>query len=130
MIDFGKDFTAIPDLGFGVKESYANLAEAIGRRLTTPSLQLFYDRTYGFDVREYLNETWNDAIAYEFTSLVEAEIRKDGRVIDCKVSVDATNILASRQLQVYVEATTTFGPFSLVVNVSDLNAEVLYGNAI
>lgn len=130
MIDFGKDFTAIPDLEFRVKESYNNLAEALGRRLITPSFGLFYDRTYGFDVRTYLNETWNDAIAYEFTSLVQNEILKDGRIIECSVSVDATNILASRRLQVYIEAITTTGPFSLVVNVSDLNAEVLYGNAI
>lgn len=130
MIDFGTDFSAIPDLSFQVKDSYANLAEALGRRLTTPQGQLFYDKNYGFDIRTYLNETWNDAIAYEFTSLVESEIRKDGRIIDCSVSVDATNILATRKLSVYVQATTTNGPFNLVVNVSDLTAEVLYGNNI
>lgn len=130
MIDFGTDFSAIPDLSFAVKDGYANLAEALGRRLITPKGELFYDKNYGFDVRRYLNETWNDAIAYEFTSLLEEEVKKDGRIINCSALVDATNILATRRLSVYIEATTTSGPFSLVVNVSDLTAEVLYGNAI
>lgn len=130
MVDFGKDFSAIPDLSFEQKNGLANLSEAIARRLVTPRGGLFYDSSYGFDIRRYLNETWTDAIAYEFTRLVQEEILKDERIVDCEVFVDATNILATRTLQVIVEASYGSADFKLVLDVNDVTVEVLYANIV
>lgn len=126
--DFGTDISALPQLNFSLKTAYANLAEAIGRRLITPRGGLFYDPDYGFDLRRYLNETWTESTELEVETLLVAELRKDPRIFDAVATIDASNILATRRLSITIEAETDFGPFSLVLDVSAVTVEVLYAD--
>lgn len=126
--DFGSDISALPELNFSFKSGYVNLAEAIGRRLITPRGGLFYDPDYGFDLRRYLNETWTESTEFEVETLLVAELRKDPRILDATATIDITNILATRQVSITIEAETDFGPFSLVLNVSAVTVEVLYAD--
>jgi phage baseplate assembly protein W len=122
MTDFGKDLTALPELRFQLKEGLANLGEALARRLLTPRGGLFYDPTYGWDLRRYINEVLDEATEYEMRVLVEQELEKDPRVYRAtveKVEKDLERI----HLDIMVE--TAGGPFRLVVAVSEVSVEVL-----
>jgi len=128
MTDFGTDFSALPDLSFVLQSGQANLAEAIARRLMTPRGGLFYDPTYGMDLRGYLNEALTDATRYEIETLVAAECEQDERVLAATATVveGAPN---SRTIQVSIELETAAGPFRLILAVSAVAVEVLRANA-
>ncbi|MCS7069103.1 MAG: hypothetical protein N2313_04600 [Meiothermus ruber] len=124
MADFGTDLSALPDLNFSVKSGTANLAEAVARRLITPRGRLFYDLSYGLDLRQYLNEALTDEVRYEIETLVAAECEKDERVL----SASATLIDAppqARALQIAIDLETSDGPFRLIVEIDNIAVEVL-----
>jgi phage baseplate assembly protein W len=122
MTDFGTDLTALPELRFQLKDGLANLGEALARRLLTPRGGLFYDPTYGWDLRRYLNEVLDEATEYEMKVLVEQELEKDPRVYRATVEAVAKD-LKRIYLDTLVE--TAQGPFRLTVAVSDVSVEVL-----
>jgi phage baseplate assembly protein W len=122
MSDFGRDFSALPDQAFSLQEGLPNLAEAIARRLMTPRGGLFYDPSYGLDVRQYLNEANTVAVRFELASLVEAECEKDPRVLAATVEVET---LDTRSVRLRAALTTAEGPFPLVIRADELTVEVL-----
>jgi phage baseplate assembly protein W len=113
----------LPDLGdrFVLKSGNANLAEAIARRLMTPRGGLFYDQTYGIDLRAFLNEAITDARLRQIESEAAAEATKDPRV----EGATATAALVNDRLTLSLELETGAGPFPLVLAVSDLTVEIL-----
>jgi phage baseplate assembly protein W len=122
MTDFGIDLTALPELRFQLKDGLANLGEALARRLLTPRGGLFYDPTYGWDLRRYINEVLDETTEYEMKVLVEQELEKDPRVYRATVEAVAKD-LKRIYLDVLVE--TAQGPFRLTLAVSDVSVEVL-----
>jgi phage baseplate assembly protein W len=122
MTDFGTDLTALPELRFQLKDGLANLEEALARRLLTPRGGLFYDPTYGWDLRQYLNEVLDEATEHEMKVLVEQELEKDPRVYRATVEAVAKDL---RRVQVDALVETTAGPFRLTLAVSDVSVEVL-----
>jgi len=80
MNGFGVDFSALPDLSFGLKTVLSNLQEALFRRLITPRGALVHQSDYGFDVRQYINEGLSLEVIYELETLVSYECEKDERV--------------------------------------------------
>lgn len=123
MADFGTDLSALPDLSFGLKSGRDNLAEAIARRLITPLGGLFYDPSYGLDLRQYLNEAITDEVRYEIETLVAAECEKDERVLSAEATLIDTDLLRTLQLVIALE--TAEGPFRLILAVNAVSVEVL-----
>lgn len=124
MADFGTDLSALPDLNFSIKSGNDNLAEAIARRLVTPRGGLFYDSSYGLDLRQYLNEALTDEVRYEIETLVAAECEKDERILSAMATlVDGSP--QTREVQIAIELETSDAYFRLIVRISDLSVEVL-----
>jgi len=122
MADFGADLTALPELKFQLKDGLGNLGEALARRLLTSRGGLFYDPTYGWDLRRYLNEVLDEATEYEMKILVEQELEKDPRVYRATVEGVAKDL---RRIHLEVLVETAAGPFRLTLAVSDVSVEVL-----
>ena len=99
------------------------LAEAIARRLSTPRGGLFYDPTYGLDVRAWLNESLTPQRLFALRHAVEAEVEKDERVLSC--SADLTFIAATKSLRLTLSIQTQDGPFALVLGVISLTVSIL-----
>lgn len=86
--EFAVDASAIPDLDLAVeKTGYANLGEALFRRLITPRGGLFYDIDYGFDVRQWINDHGTEDRIYELATGIALECEKDPRVEAAMVEV-------------------------------------------
>lgn len=122
MNSFGQDFTASPDLRLQLHSGLANLREALIRRLQTRRGGLWYDPTYGTDLREWLNENLTPATLYGLQRSIALELQKDPRVL----RADATTIqVATRHVMIRVDVETTEGPFNLILNITDLSVEAL-----
>lgn len=86
----GSDFSGVDDLDFNLTylegEEPEKLAfmQAIQRRLSTPRGALWYDESYGLDVRTFLSDTISPSVAQ---GAIAAEIRKDERVANAEVEV-------------------------------------------
>lgn len=100
----------------------ANLAAAIARRLITPRGALWYDPTYGFDLREYLKESLTPETIYEIETLTAQECEKDPRVLEAQAEVQE---VARGVVRVAVQVATQNGPFRLVLAADEINVIVL-----
>jgi phage baseplate assembly protein W len=96
------------------------LAVAIGRRLTTPRGSLFYDLSYGHDVRQYLNAPSQPRGRVEMQ--VTTEVLKDERVFDAEVTAFSAS---DEDLEITVLLTDALGPFSLTVTADKLTVQAL-----
>lgn len=123
MATLGTDLSAIPDLSWSLKSGLDNLAEAIARRFITPLGGLFYDPSYGLDLRQYLNEALTDEVRYEIETLVAAECEKDERILAAEATLMDTGMPRTVQLAISLE--TAEGPFRLILIVNAVNVEVL-----
>lgn len=97
------------------------VAEAIARRLITPRGRLVDDPNYGFALSEFVNADLTPADLAQIQAGVQAECVKDQRVR----SATATVILAGAVLIATIVLTTGNGPFTLVLSVSDVSAQIL-----
>jgi phage baseplate assembly protein W len=113
----GTDISAIPDLNWNTKSGIANLGEALTRRLGTPRGQLVYDPNYGLDLREWLNQALDATTLAQACIAIGNECLKDERVAACTALI-STNENGSFDVQ--ITATTTYGPFALVLGVSQI----------
>jgi hypothetical protein len=120
-IDYGSDFGGVMDLSpsLGLVSGRLALAQAIARRLTTPRGSLFYDPDYGYDLRQHLNAPAPRLGVVE--AQTSTEVLKDERVLDVEVDVTFTEGLLSVTLRLFDAG----GPFSLVLNVSQVTVELL-----
>jgi hypothetical protein len=119
--EHGLDIGGILDISatFKVVRGRKALADAIGRRLTTPRGGLFYDLNYGHDVRQYLNAPLPQAGVIE--AQVSAECLKDERVQDVTVDVVRVDESVSLSLTIVDEQ----GPFRLTLSVTSVTSELL-----
>lgn len=124
--ELGTDLSLVPDLTFELVTGFDCLAEAIVRRLTTPSGALFYDPDYGLDVREWLNDAMTDEVLAELTQAITEQLEEDPRVTGVEVSVQR---LAARTVLIGAALETLAGPFDLVMTVDDVKVDVLHASA-
>lgn len=124
MADLGTDFSLIGR--FKRVSGTPNLIGAIQRRLSTPRGGLFYDETFGLDVRDYVQASWDAGTKYELERLTQAEVEQDPRVQSATVEASQTDL---ERILLKITGETAEGPFALVLSVSNVTVEVLRANA-
>ena len=99
------------------------VAEAIVRRWTTPQGALFFDPSFGQDIRALLSQAVSPASLFALRAMLVAQAEEDERVLHARVDVvlDAP----TRRLLIRGEIVTADGPFSLVVSIDQLSLELL-----
>lgn len=118
-----RDISISPDMAqkLLLVSGFDLMAEVVLKRLTTDGL--FYDLSYGIDIREYLNRPLDQAGVFEIQSVIEAELERDERIASASATVtfDAQTYV----LTVGLEIQTSAGPFNLVIEASKLTVELL-----
>lgn len=121
MADLGTDIAGVTDVtpALTVVSGRSNLIQAIARRLITPRGGLFYDQSYGYDVRQFLsgNVTSTAAIA----SGVEEQAEQDERVDQARATVS----FIGDALTITLAIADGAGPFSFVLNITQTTVEIL-----
>lgn len=120
--DYGRDIRI--GKAVGTSSGLKNLAEALVRRLSTPTGNLFYDPRYGLDLRLFLNTEITTNTLDSISSQVKEQLELDERVQNA--SVKATykpqqfRLLFDIQISPYIDKT-----FTLVVSVDKLSVQLL-----
>ena len=130
--EFGVDLSALSNAGdldpkFPTQTGYANLGEAIARRLSTPRGGLFYAPNYGTDIRDMLNDSMTPDRIAQIQGSVEAEALKDDRVLSAQCV--ASFSFAASTLAVNLQLATAAGPFRLVLGVTSVTVSILNADA-
>lgn len=117
-MSLGKSIKVTPDLGevFTWVSERDCLRQDLELRFLTPLGSLFYDETYGLDVRKYLGMLTQKSTAFLAAAELSAEALKDPRVerATCEVTLDAPSKTLSARLTIEDAA----GPFTLVLTVT------------
>lgn len=122
---FGSDFSGVDDLDplltflEGDADEVTSLIQAVARRYITPRGGLFYDPSYGLDLRLFVASTYSPA---QIEALAAAEARKEERVADCS----ATATLIGEALTLQIRCTSNTGAtFDFTLNVSKVTVTLL-----
>jgi hypothetical protein len=99
------------------------VAEAVVRRWTTPSGGLFFEPSFGVDVRELSSQAMTPQALFTLGALLAAQAEEDERVQSALVELSFNT--KTRRLLVRAEIRTASGSFALVVSVDRLSAEIL-----
>lgn len=124
--NFGSDLDFVDDipLNDAMASGLKNLGNAMARRLITPRGSLTYDLGYGTDVRQYLNEGVTRADVSAIVAAIQQELESDERVQRANVTNLDLNEAAS-SITVEIKMDTEAGPFTLVLAIGAVSAEVL-----
>ncbi len=127
--DFGRDTSCTTGLRTGRYVTGARLvAEAAFRRLTTPRGMLrggAEEADYGLDLLGLIGSVASKGDAAALEGRIQSELSKDPRIETVTATVLETREGPGLRFQITVEATTTEGPFTLVLAASDVTVEVL-----
>lgn len=121
----GADIECLTTIGprFKLVSGTRNVSLAIARRLRTPNGSLFYDRDYGFDLRQFCNADITADTMNAIRTGVEAEALKDERVQEARATI--TWVPDSETIRLELRGTTRLGPFRLVMGISAVSVETL-----
>lgn len=124
-IDYGTDVSCVSDFSAESLEvsGLQVVGEAIARRLTTPRGWLIDDLDYGTDLREYLGIEYTSRVQSKIIGDTKAECLKDERIQSVAASVDSFDI-AGRAMTLRISLTIAGGPFTLVLTITALDANV------
>jgi hypothetical protein len=122
-LDFGVDLSCVSDLQphMGVVSGRRLVAEAIARRLQTPKGALLDDPNYGYDLVGQLDNDVQQGDLGRISSAVTTECLKDQRVFSASTTVS----FALEELLVTISLVTNLGPFSLVLQASQVTVAIL-----
>ncbi len=127
--DYGRDTSCTTELVTGRLVRGARLlGEAAYRRLTTPRGMLRggeEEADYGIDLSELIGSTSTKSAAAALPDRIRAELKKDERFESVDVRVVETTNGVSKSFEVFVEASTAEGPFTLAIAASDVTVELL-----
>lgn len=128
----GEDFSGVDDMepSLQVVGGRDGLLEALARRLSTRSGGLWYDRTYGYDLRRFIGSTVSERV---IARAVETECLKDERVQNVRAAATRTKTggHSAEALTIEVLVTDDRGTFSGTIVVGpdaetdDLTVSVL-----
>lgn len=128
-MDYGSDFSGTEDIDAlwsfyeTTTQKITALTQAIARRFVTPRGGLFYDQSYGLDLRSFVSDTAEPA---SVEAMIAAEARKDDRVDDCKASIVATGGLGNQSWNVQINCISNSGePFALTLAVSAVSVSLI-----
>lgn len=126
---FGTDFSGVDeiDANWAFLEGEANevtaFVQAIARRYLTPRGGLFYDQSYGFDIRTLVGDNIEPSLA---EAMIATEALGDERVADCQASVTASGPLNGQTWQIKIVVTAKTGAtYALTLAVSAVTVELL-----
>jgi len=126
-IDFGTDISTFKD---GDLDPYFELiagprvvAEAVLRRWTTPTGALFYDPSFGIDVRGLLSAGTSSQSLFALRAALVAQAEEDDRVLSADVEVELN--APARTLLIRAQIRTAEGPFAMVVSIDHVSVELL-----
>lgn len=100
------------------------VAQALACRLVTPQGGLFYDLSYGYDLRRLREKRLSQSLLASIGPAVEAQCRLDERVQTVAVKVTPP-AQPSAPLVVDVEFESIYGQGRLVLKISDVTVEIL-----
>ena len=127
-VDLGLDIstpldpvTGLPDLDpfFGLIDGIEQLAQALFARIVTPTGALVDDPSFGYDVRESLNDS--DPSPARIAAAVRSQWLADERVLDAQVGVT----FEGETLTVTGFVESSAGPFRLVIAIGALTSALL-----
>lgn len=98
------------------------VAEAVARRLLTPRGLLPWAQGEGFDVRDLLGQGFTPAALQSFSAQISTEAEADERVQSAEVTITFNE--PRQALAISVRLRTAEGPFTLVLDVSKLAADI------
>jgi hypothetical protein len=97
------------------------VGQALYRRLSFSPGAVFYDRSYGTNLCDFINQA-SDSSGYEIERAAEIECLKDDRVDDCEATaeMDGSSVVLS------ILVTLGNGEeFTLVLSVTNVTVEIL-----
>lgn len=109
------------------------VAQAIYRRLTTPRGSLRggeEEQNYGIDLSNYVGASATPQRLASIPGVVRAEILKDDRVLDVKVSMSTESSVSgsvSIALQLWVTLSESGSAFPMTLAASDAGVQLLQG---
>lgn len=123
---YGTDVSTFPDLdpSFKALAGQRAVAEAVARRWITPLGTLVYDADYGEDVRALLNAEIDSPRLQALRAALVGQALADERVVAATVDLTTSGPTASKTLTLRGRITTATGPFSLVLTIDALNANL------
>lgn len=123
MADLGSDLSGVTDLTAEMLEVSGRMCavQAWARRLITPRASLVDDPNYGYDLTDYIDADVTDQEIKEIQGGVDEELVKDERCLACTSVVT----FLSGALRVTAACQDADGPFRLVLQVTNVTAEVL-----
>lgn len=123
--DLGTDVDVLDDFSsvWGLVSGRDNLGRAYYRRLNTPAGGLFYDGSYGYDVKDLLNADLTVADISSAKSAIKAQLMLDERTQSVDVVLTFNPTLGT--LDIAINAETNDGPFALVLRATSVTLAVL-----
>jgi len=123
--DLGTDVDVMDDFSpvWGLVAGRDNLGRAYYRRLNTPAGGLFYDATYGYDVKDLLNADLTTADISQAKAAIKAQLMLDERTQSVDVVLTFNKTL--KTLTIAIKAETNDGPFSLILRATSVTLAVL-----
>ena len=120
-LQLGLDVLCLTDLDpqLQLVGGLALLAQDLAHRFETPAGGLFYDESYGYDLRALLNAELDESDVTRIAAAVEAQCLLDERVE--AVRVDVTLYRAESRLRVAIAVECAEGPFSFSLLVDELS---------
>ena len=124
--EYGTDVSTFPDLDPKMLPITGQraVAEAVARRWLTPLGALVYDPNYGEDLRSLLNAPVDSARLQAVRAALQAQATADERVLNATVTLTTSGSAAGLTVTVRGQLFTAAGPFSLVLTVSQLAADL------
>lgn len=121
--ELGIDIASLTDLDPQLRlvGGQALLAQDLAHRFETPAGGLFYDDSYGYDLRALLNAPLDESAVPAIVAAVEAQCLLDERVDD--VRADVTLYRSESRLRVLISVLCAEGPFSFYLLVSELSVD-------
>lgn len=128
--DFGTatlGITDIPLISTQTSDPIIVIGQRVARRLLTPRGGLAAigdDPNFGWDVRQYLNGRMSPVRLAAAQQQIKDECEKDEAVLSADVQI---SFVSGGAMKISIELTGASGPFTLVLDVSQLTVTVVFG---
>lgn len=115
---YGVDIPAIPELSWSPIVGLPVVAHALGRRFITPRGGLFYDPTYGSDLRSFLNRPDTTANRFELEVMAAREALKEPRILDVDTTVQTWG---KNAIRLGLNGELAEGPFDFIAHITEVD---------
>lgn len=118
-LDCALDYTPTMASVSGVR----SVENAIIRRLSRSTGTLWYDRSYGRNLCDFVNQS--GVTRYEIEQAVEAEALEEERAREVDAVVRANASIFVGHIELTVSGETNVGPFEFVLDITAVKVDVL-----